>query len=224
MNPRQPSAYIDIHTHAERIREGVYIYNADPSRGVPVEPHQFISVGLHPWSLDSVDPGKAMESVELWAARPNVVAIGECGLDKLIATPLSLQSEFFLRHLAIAERVNKPLIVHCVRAHNELVRLLKSARHRVPVIVHGFNNNRQIATEMLKHGLMLSFGAPLLRPEAPVREVLAMCPEDRFFLETDDGDVAIGEIYRAAAQCRRVDEEALSRQIRSNFVRCFDFA
>lgn len=224
------AGYIDVHTHSDRIREGVYIFSADPVSSIGFDRHPRISIGVHPWSLDSANAGPiasqaqieaALDRVEQQASSPKVVAIGECGLDKLIATSLDFQIEVFLRHVAIAGRVSKPMIVHCVRAHNEMIRLLKSVRVTVPVIVHGYNNNLQIAQQLLRAGIMVSFGAQISKENAPIRAVLAGCPADGFFLETDDRDVGIGEVYAAAAQCRQCSLDKLITTLRANYDRVF---
>jgi len=213
---------IDIHTHADQVRDGLYIYNAIPGQAAAaLRRHARISIGLHPWCLLDVEPQTVLDEVAERAGDPGVIAIGECGLDRLIEAPLDVQTHWFRQHLEIAERVDKPVIVHCVRAHNELVHTIKTVKLHVPVIIHGYNNNLRIAEQLWRCGILLSFGPSLLRPDAFVRQVLAACSDDGFFLETDDGEVAIESIYAAAAECRGVSRSRLETILSGNYQRCF---
>ncbi len=156
----------------------------------------FCSVGFHPWYLDGFD----FEILEKAAALPNVLAIGECGLDAF--TPHKNEVGIFEAHVLLANKLKKPLIIHCVKRHNELIsikkRLEKQGNIRVPMIVHGFNNKWAIAENLLKNDFYLSFGAAILNPKSNAAQVLAKMPPDRFFLETDDSDADIQRIYEAA--------------------------
>lgn len=211
---------IDIHSHGGGT--GFTIHCAAPDQLDSVlERYPRVSVGLHPWSIGTVNPEAQIGRIERLADNPAVWAIGECGLDKLIATPLQDQEPLFRRQIEIAEGVGKPLIVHCVRAHEELLRLLKQTRPTGPVIVHGYNNRPAIGARLLDQGLLLSFGKALLAPDSPARKVLAACPPDRFFLETDDSGLPIEAIYRAAAECRGMSEEALGAQLWENLRNTF---
>jgi len=244
-----PDPFIDIHTHGAGSPSAFTLYNlsaqqlaelvrsgageADGESGgarmAPAGPlpesllhrHPRLSAGLHPWAIATSDLAATLAGLERLARQPVVWALGECGLDRLIATPLPQQESVFLRQAEIAAAVDKPLIVHCVRAHNELLRLLKRARPGVPVIVHGYNNRPEIAAQLLRQGLYLSFGRALLDGAAPARRVLVECPADCFFLETDDAGVAIETIYAAAAECRGESLETVRRRIGANFSRVF---
>jgi TatD DNase family protein len=97
-----------------------------------------------------------------------------------------VQIEIFKNHIALAEQVRKPLIVHCVRAWQELIATWRrTAPHRVPLAVHGFRGNANIARQLMKEGFYLSIG------EHFNAEALAVTPHDRILIENDDSNTDI---------------------------------
>lgn len=180
------------------------------------------SLGLHPWYItaDGIEP--ELVQLEKYASLQNVVGIGECGLDKLTKTDWVLQEDAFRRQIRLANRLHKPLIIHCVRAYDEVLQQLKQEQVAVPVIFHGFNKNLQIAQRILAQGYYLSFGAALLNDQSSAIAALQACTEDRFFLETDDADIAIGQIYEKAADVRKTGKDDLILQLQKNFQAVFN--
>jgi Tat protein secretion system quality control protein TatD with DNase activity len=90
-----------------------------------------------------------------------VVAIGECGLDRNIDLPLDIQTSIFKRHIELAETLQKPLVIHCVRAFSELIALKKNTKSTVPWIIHGFHKKEEVFQQLLKHDFYFSFGAAM---------------------------------------------------------------
>lgn len=214
----QLPAFIDIHTHHTlRQSDVLAIENRHEifEQKIDKNPYCF---GLHPWYLTDVT--QQFSSLKEYASQLNVIAIGECGLDKLASTDFALQEAAFSMQIALANEYRKPLIIHCVRAFNEALVLLKAAR--VPVIFHGFNRNESIADMITKEGYYCSFGKSILNEKSPTAKVLADMPNDRFFLETDDAAISITEIYNAAAALRAISVEHLAQQIHNNFNKVFN--
>ncbi|MDE6277815.1 MAG: TatD family hydrolase [Muribaculaceae bacterium] len=145
--------------------------------GEEMAPEGFYSVGVHPW--DTPVDGSALAAVEALAeGDARVVAIGECGLDKLRGAGLPEQEEIFEAQIAIAERLGLPLIIHCVRAQDRLLHL----RRKHPGgrwILHGFRGGAASARQLLDAGIDLSFG-DRYNPEA-----FEATPAERRFRETD---------------------------------------
>lgn len=137
----------------------------------------FYSAGIHPW--DTPAPAERLLELERLAASDGrIVAVGECGLDKLRGAPLDEQERVFEAQIEIAERTGLPLIIHCVRALDRLLRL----RRRHPSgrwILHGFRGGEASARQLLDAGIDLSFG--LRYNEAPFDAT----PEYRRFRESD---------------------------------------
>ncbi|MBE0637007.1 MAG: TatD family hydrolase [Bacteroidales bacterium] len=216
--------YIDIHTHQPELRAGVVaILNLLAGKTVSNQPadDQLFSVGLHPWHIEEAKLEEHFSDIEGLAKKKNCLAIGETGLDRLINVSMTLQKAVFERHIKIAANLSKPLIIHNVKAHAEISKMIKQARFEMPVIFHGFNNNRQNAGELLKNGFFLSFGKALLNPKSNAAQILGTFPADRFFLETDDSEIDIEPIFEKAAHLRNIDTNNLKTLIANNFKHCF---
>jgi TatD DNase family protein len=184
------------------------------------EKPNYYSYGIHPWYINT-NYRDVLERLHLVGRDRRCLAIGECGLDKLIKTDMRLQTEIFEEQIALANEINKPLIIHCVKAFNEVLYSLEKKQNKVPVIVHGFNNNMNIANELLKSGVKLSFGKALLTFGSNASEVIRHVGRHNFFLETDDSDISIKYIYKKAAELLGIDEEILKEQLKSNYQKTF---
>lgn len=183
---------------------------------------QWFSAGIHPWYAEAQHWQQQLGAVEQMAVDTNVIALGECGLDRGIALPLAAQLEIFDAQVQLAQRLRKPVIIHCVRAFNELLQWKKKAKPTVPLIIHGFNNNPETAQQLMAHDFYFSLGTPLLRPESNAAKVVKCLPLTRFFLENDDHDTPIEKIYEAAAATLEISVDALKTQIWTNFAAVFN--
>lgn len=188
--------YVDIHTHRPT--------------GQAVE---LRTAGIHPWDAAEGDTD-ALEA-ELGRAQ----AIGETGLDRLRGPEMECQLHMLRDQLELARRYRLPVVLHCVRAFEPLMRELAAVPLRA-VIFHGFIGSRQQAAEALKRGYYLSYG---VRSFASPRSIEALCatPAERLFLETDDQETPIGEVYARAAELRGESVEALQRCTLANYERIF---
>jgi TatD DNase family protein len=206
--------WLDIHTHQpDRPGDSVRsVYNVYYGQQDIDESVQWRSVGFHPWHLDGFGP-EAIAWLHEQATRPDVVAIGEAGLDKVTETPFSLQLEAFEACIAIAKSVQKNLIIHCVRAFEEVLQCLKN-QHVEGAVFHGFEKKPELALQIVRAGHYLSFGQGLSKPQ--VTEALKAIPSDRFFLETDVGITPIEDIYRLAAQTLEYPVETVRAQVWKN--------
>lgn len=185
--------------------------NFEQSNTVP-----YCSLGLHPWYLENAD--RDFKILKSLSGQKNVLAIGECGLDKVSETDWQLQESVFQKQIALANDMQKPLIIHCVRAHNECVKILAAAK--VPVIFHGFNRNTNIAQLLLDKGFYLSIGAVIFRTD--FETIFKELPIDKIFFETDDKtDVSIASIYKRAAEIKNIALESLILQVETNFQKVF---
>lgn len=174
------------------------------------------SVGLHPWFLEGIDPEKAKDWMREQAALPNTLLIGEAGLDKVCKTPWDIQVIAFQHCVEISEISGKPLIIHCVRAFSEIITLKKQWKPEQTWVFHGFDKRVLTAEMLLRAGCCLSFGAALLRENSHAVESLKFVPTDQFFLETDDTDVPIEDIYERAAELRGIKLGELERLVEGN--------
>lgn len=210
--------FINIHTHTQLYDAKVEVVNLDIDTS---EKTTHYSYGLHPWYIDTTNYHEKLRHLSAVASEKKCLAIGECGLDKLSTVDFGLQEEVFIEHIHLANKLNKPLIVHCVKAFNELINCLNLNDNKVPVIVHGFNNNENIAKVLQAHGCFFSFGKALLGYESNASKIIKTIGRKTIFLETDDADISIKYIYKKAAELLGVDEEFVKAQIQSNFENMF---
>ncbi len=180
------------------------------------------SAGLHPWFLSAETLDAASDWLHEQAQTPHVIAIGEAGLDKVTETSWTLQLDAFQRCIEISEATKKPLIIHCVRAFNEIIALKKLVQPQQPWIFHGFNKNQQTADILLNAGCFLSFGKAIFQENNHAAEVLSQLPADRFFLETDDAlELDIEAVYRRTAALRGLPLKDLQTLLEARFRELF---
>lgn len=143
--------------------------------------HDFLwaSVGLHPNDEEAFDA----EKYEALARDPKVVAIGECGLD-YFRSEKGGQAEKFLAQVALAERVGKPLIIHCREAHEDVLTILAERKPSVPVVMHFFTGSGELAQKYLDLGCYLSFPGPVTYTDM-YDDSIRLCPLDKLLVETD---------------------------------------
>lgn len=176
------------------------------------------SIGIHPWYINENRLETDLQIIEEKLKLPECFALGECGLDKRIEVSMSLQMEVFEKQIAMAEKYQKPLVLHLVAAFDELIEVKKRLNISVPMIIHGFSKSEQLAKQLIDNGFYLSFGKYLLRnPE--LEAVFKSIPNDRFFLETDTIDETLEEVYKIAASYKNVTVEALQKQVEVNWKR-----
>ncbi|UMY65264.1 MULTISPECIES: TatD family hydrolase [unclassified Flavobacterium] len=210
---------INLHTHHDSGQPGVVeIVNRYPDE--TVDGLRCFSTGLHPWYLDTMPLHDALAIIETRLKLTGCVAVGECGLDKRIERPLADQQPAFEQQLELAQAYGKPVILHCVGAYQEMIETRKRLRITVPMIIHGFSKNQQVAKSLLDNGFYLSFGKYLLQNPG-LAEVLKEVPRDRLFLETDTITDGIEAVYHRAAAILQTDVTALEAQINQNFAAVF---
>lgn len=206
----------DIHTHCQPEVPGEAIVNCFPETFVPQQ-EGWYSVGIHPWYITSstVSLAEKKRCLEELLYHPQVLAIGEAGLDKLADASLSLQIEVFEYQARLAEETDKPLVIHLVKAVDELLKLKQKIRPVKPWIIHGFRGKAVLAEEYLRHGFHLSFG------EKYQEEALRIVPSDRLFLETDESMTSIDALYERAAMIRKIPSGELWETVRKNVKEIF---
>lgn len=149
------------------------------------------------------------------ARRPQVVAIGEAGIDHLAPAPIARQTAILRLQAELAETVRKPLLLHLVRSTQEILLLRRQIRPTVPWIIHGFRGNSALAHQLLDHGFCLSFGAHY-QPQA-----LLSTPKSRLFIETDQAQEPILALYAQAAQLLQMSTDDLLDCVKANIARDF---
>ena len=199
--------FFDFHHHKSHNSYGIYnLYQEE------ILPENYFSIGIHPKDIDG-NWQENLEKVKEISQQQNCAAIGECGLDALINIDENLQKKVFEAQILWANEINKPMIIHCVKRFQELIPFQKLAK--VPLIIHGFNKKKAIADEMLKHGFYLSFGKSVLH-NVSLQAIVKDFPLEKMFLETDDADFDIQNLYQKVAEFKGISVEKLQEQISKN--------
>ena len=214
--------FVNIHTHKAKANDDlVQIINLDLE--TPCSKQGYYSYGIHPWVLDNAD----FQSEEVFAIleerlqSPNVLALGETGLDKMHKDSFEQQIELFERQIGLSEALQKPMILHDVKSHNEILALRKKHKAKQPWILHGFNGTEQDIRQLTGQGLYLSVGESLLHSERKIYNSFKFIDLDFLFLETDMAEVGIETIYEKAAKLLGIDIAVLQRRLFANFARLF---
>lgn len=211
--------YFNLHTHQYTNQSGILEltnqYPQDFDASVP-----FYSIGIHPWYISENRLNDDLKIIEEKLQTKSCLAIGECGLDKKTGISFELQVSAFEEQLILAEKYKKPVVIHCVASFQEVIAIKNKMKISVPMIIHGFSKNSQLANQLIKEGFYISFGKYLLRnPE--LKTVFQEIPIDRFFLETDTMEEGIEDVYKIASQYRKVNSKELQNIIADNFQSVF---
>lgn len=207
---------LDIHTHHPLPQpEGIVSLSVAPGplseteaeKIVDSNPQQLFSVGLHPWHTEANMPDDAADFLYRLALRPNVAAVGECGLDTLKGAPMFRQMNLFRMQIELSERVAKPLIIHDVKAHDIVLGLRRDLRPRQPWVIHGFRAKPTVAAMFANAGCYLSFGQHFNSESLKKVEI------SRILAETDESLLPISDIISLLEQARG---ESLREKIAEN--------
>ena len=178
------------------------------------------SIGIHPWHIAENRIEEDFKIIEEQLLDKNCLAIGECGLDKRTEVPFDLQEAVFRKHLALAEKFQKPVVIHCVASFQEIIKIKNEMNVCVPMIIHGFSKKQELAKQLLDNDFYLSFGKYLLRnPE--LESVFQSVPNDRFLLETDTVEEKIQEVYQVASRYKNIALNSLKDTVETNFRTIF---
>ncbi len=154
------------------------------------QPNVFFSLGLHPHGAERWNDVRAtLESFFVGNKPPaKCVAIGETGLDYYYENSAKdAQKVCFTDQLALARRVNLPLVIHCRDAYEDLFEIIKrDGMPKAGGIMHCFTGTAEVAKQAVDHGLMISFSGILTFKNAQaIRDAAKIVPDDRILLETD---------------------------------------
>ncbi len=196
------------------------------------------AVALHPTRTAAVTDAEHAE-IERLAADPRVVAIGETGLDYYWDySPPAAQQESFRRHIELAKRLGKPLMIHDRDAHDDVLTILRDERPPDSVIFHCFSGDAAMARICIERGFVLSFAGPVtFRNARELREAAVLVPPDQLLVETDapfltphphrgrrNEPYCLPWTLRGLAELRKVGVEQLAADTRGTAERVFRFA
>jgi len=212
--------YIDVHTHkANHQPDVIAILNF--RAGVPVSEElvsERASFGIHPWDSEVILFSEVKDEINRFK---HLFAIGECGLDKNISVPFKIQKQGFVNQIELCEAIQKPLIIHCVGMFNEIMDLKRSIKPSQTWIIHGFAGHPQLASQLIKENFILSFGKSIFKMGSKVVDSFKMLPAGSFFLETDESQKTIQEVYAQASILRNEEINSLKSLLYNQFRTLF---
>ncbi len=191
--------FVDIHTHR--------------FTGCCIEPR---ARGIHPWQAADQNVEFAVTD----AMFADADAVGETGLDFVCGVDRVAQERLFRLHLDAAQRLCLPVVLHCVRAFEPVMNILREYSLRT-AIFHGFIGSEQQAARAVGRGYYLSFGPATMRSPRTVA-ALRSVPLERIFAETDDTDADIADVYGMICRVRGVEMETLKERLAQNYYDIFD--
>ncbi len=222
MLPRSDQ-YVNIHAHRRSANDREWVLTSMFAQDYPPEDpgSGHFSVGIHPWHLFRFDTNEQLESVRIALEDPHVLAVGEAGLDTLAEAPMELQRSVFESQVELAQYANVAVIIHAVKTYHHFPEFVKNSQPTAPMIIHGYRGSAQMAADLVDAGFYLSFGEPLLRRDRKTETLMRSVPLESLFLETDESDTPIEEIYQAAAGLLQMEVPALMEAMAANARTCF---
>jgi len=201
-------------------------------------PNVLAAVALHPNEAPVVEDLEAdLLKIEKLATHPRVRAIGETGLDFFRTEPAlqERQKYSFRRHIELAKKVDKALVIHDRDAHRAVLDLLIEEGAPEKTIFHCYSGDAEMARECIENGYILSFAGTITFKNAPaLREAVKLVPVDQLLVETDSPFLApmphrgslntpaqIPTILRFMAEERGDDVDKLANAISNNCERLF---
>lgn len=217
-----PVPYIDIHTHPYRNqKDTVTVHNIFPGNEFArFTGRNFYSVGLHPWHIGTKDENNtALQMIEEALEFDHVILVGEAGLDKLANTDFDEQKRVFEAQAYMAEEYEYPLVIHCVKALNEVIEVRKKMNPVMPWILHAYNGSIEITKQLEDMNFLFSFGESLFRSNSKGIESFKYLDLNLLFFETDEQEMEVEQVYKQGAKLKEIPIEHLKAAIWNNFNR-----
>lgn len=204
--------FFDVHTHSAD-KSSNCIYNLQKEDEVD----GWFSAGIHPWY--AAHSNEQNEWLNMVVKSQKCIAIGEAGLDKLKGPSMVIQRAVFRDQIELSEELQMPLIIHCVKAWNELRSIMREVKPKQPWIFHGFTKT-SIAEEVLQEGLLISMGASILGNDK-LQELVKRMPLNRLLMETDNSSLPISAIYEKVSALKNIPLSDLEKEIEITFKSTF---
>ena len=202
--------FINIHSHKLNSQSKAVIF---------MDGREFI--GLHPWNikLDSIEEDWSKVESEIRSKKSPM--IGETGLDRhFVKLDISIQENLLIKHISLAAELNRPLVIHCVHAHSDLLKVVKQYKHlNLTWLIHDYSAGITELKQYLKHNIYFSFGKSLFNQNSKAFRSFMVAPKEKVFFETDDAEISVEEIYDEARKLR--NEIDWEKQIESNLLSFF---
>lgn len=208
--------FIDFHTHSIRRKNTNNVVEIISLHlGEKIE-HNLFTVGKHPWWTTSVLSSNEKQELIQLLSLEKCLGIGEIGLDKLKGEPMVMQIQIFKELLNLAVKFEKPVIIHCVRAFDALIKLKREYSQIQKWCIHGFSRHEKLAKQLINEGFYLSL-MPVKQPTQKYINLVQSLPLEKIFLETDNmPNTQIESIYLQVAEVKGISVSKLQEQLAKN--------
>lgn len=213
------NVYLNFHAHRQEPADDEIVIQSLFLQDHLITPKSdkiFFTAGLHPWHANHLSEKETEHKLVRLIETKSIIAVGETGLDKLKGPDLKTQEKVFKVHVEVAERYNLPVIVHSVKTHNEILKLKIELNSQVPWVLHHFNGSKQLALDLINHGFYLSLSYHIDNGNSRLSQYLGELPLDKIFLETDDFNVDIKNLYKVASEKFDIPDQELRKQLIKN--------
>lgn len=209
------NSFINIHSHTPlNFPDLITIYNLIPGE---ISYENYFSAGIHPWFIDELNFENQLKNLEVILQNKYCIFIGECGLDKLKCSDFAIQQKVFSAQINLAVKFGKPMIIHCVKAFDETISLFKNKISSDKIIFHGFHKSAELALDLTSEGFYISLGKIFFSHPEKAKVILEKVNHEKLFLETDDMDISIEEIYQKASELSGKPPHFWREQMHTNF-------
>jgi TatD DNase family protein len=210
--------FIDFHTHIQS--QNVDVISVLSHHENAVNPHLLHTLGLHPW-FEIAEPTQVFNRIRHhYLVNPRCLGIGECGLDRIKGLTFSEQIDIFEKLVHIANEINAPVVIHCVRAFDAVLQIYKSIA-KTPWAVHGYTRNKILCKQLVDAGIYISV-APGINMSHTLIDSIKWLPLEFLFIESDvDRSLEIDQRYSILASVRGIEVDFLKHSVFNNFTDFF---
>ncbi|KXS39233.1 MAG: TatD DNase family protein [Halomonadaceae bacterium T82-2] len=151
-----------------------------------------VCLGLHPYFTERHGEGDVEALAQALDAHPEVVAVGECGIDARFTDSLDAQWRLFDAQVRLARDRRLPLVIHCVQCNDKLAKRLRQLAPPAGGLIHAFAGSPEQARAFLDLGFVVGLGGAVTYPRARrLARMVAALPDDGYVLETDSPDMPL---------------------------------
>lgn len=202
---------LDFHSHR---LGGIHAYNPDEAKEAILSP--VAAIGVHPWQSASPEVEKWLSELPALLSRPEVVALGEVGIDPNRGAPLQQQIALAQHQLRLASEMELPAIIHAVKSYHLILQLFDRIHPSRPWAMHAYNGRSQVTAEMARRCIFMSAG-----PRSSDASI-ASIPEHLLLAETDAypaDPITIEDIIDRIAAIRRSTPAHITDIVAANLAR-----
>lgn len=212
--------FLDFHTHRRCYEDRGDVMEIVSVHLGKERNRKYFTIGLHPWWTEAIVSEAQIQRLTSLLSEATCLGMGEMGLDNLKGPSIRVQMDILRSQLSIAQVLNKPVIIHCVRAYDQLIQIKKEFPSIKKWCVHGYGRHSILARQLIDQGFYLS-----LMPTVSAKYInwFESLPLDKLFLETDSmPNTDILDVYRNVSALTGISVFDLKSQMNSNAREFFE--